>query len=73
MHIYFTQKASEIISAISNDCDDDEGTTSPTHSCRSFDTSRASLCLNLPSVKDIPNDDDGERPFTFDELRSRCK
>ena len=66
------KKTTEIFSAINNDYDEDEGTTSPSPvSCRSrsFALSKATLNFKLPSVKDAPADD-GDRPFTFDELKS---
>ena len=66
------KKTTEIFSAIANDCEEDEGTTSPSSVlCRSRNCaiSNATLNLNLPSVKDAPADD-GDRPFTFDELKS---
>ena len=67
----------EIISAINSDYDEDEGATSPSPAaCRSrssaLSKATATLNLNLPSVKDAPADD-GDRPFTFDEIKSSLK
>ena len=69
------KKITEIISAINGDYDEDEGATSPSPvACRSRSSalSKATATLNLPSVKDAPTDD-GDRPFTFDELKSSLK
>jgi hypothetical protein len=64
------KKTTQIISAINSYFDEEEGTTSPSPvACRSRSHSFAPLNLNLPSVKDAPTDD-GDRPFTFEELKS---
>ena len=64
------KKTAEIISAIaSNNFDEDEGTISPDiRSPANERTTKTKANFNLPSVKDAPAD--GDRPWTFDELRS---
>lgn len=66
----FTKKTTEIISAlVTNDFDEDEGTISPdVRSPATERTAKTKANFNLPSVKDAPGD--GDRPWTFEELRS---
>ena len=71
------QRITEIISAIDSDYDDDEGATSPSpiasrNRCSAHSKATATLNLNLPCVKDAPADD-GDRPFTFDEIKSSLR
>lgn len=75
---YKIKKITQIISAI-NSNDEDEGATSPSPiACRSRSsalskaTPTPTLNLNLPCVTDAPTDD-GDRPFTFDEIKSSLK
>lgn len=65
------KKTTEIISAfVTNDFDEDEGTISPdVRSPANERTAKTKANFNLPSVKDAPCGD-GDRPWTFDELRS---
>lgn len=67
----FTKKTTEIISAfVTNDFDEDEGTISPdVRSPANERTAKTKANFNLPSVKDAPAGE-GDRPWTFDELRS---